>query len=357
MKSEFFKSKSSQIRGVREKQPKKSVNWDRVVYLSMLTVGLVTLLYFLFDYNMVLKGEGRVYANEHVVRFPVDVRIVDLFVEEGDSVAANDSLFTFVEAFQPQSPKQYREEQRQISERLLDLKSAINTKRAELESVADQLVYYHAQKELVEKEIKLDLSSFRDLRAIEQKIVAMNAQMTVDSEKLNAFYQQKAFVEAWKNTTAVKENYSSFVNLVEELPGEATPLEGTFEPTIYAAPVEGVIDQIEKSSSELAVRSESILTIRRKVTDVFIQVIFPRNSLREVEQGDFMNIEFDNGVKSKGLISGFYTPKISNWDMVGIAEYELNDYVLMRLNPTDDNSSDIWEANSNIGVTVSKITF
>lgn len=356
MKSEYFKSQQSQIRGSREKEPPKTVNWDRIVYLTLLTAVVLTLLYYLFDYSMVLKGEGRVYANHHAVRLPVDARVVEMFVEEGDSVTVKDSLFTFLELVQPESPQKQWEEQRRLDEKLVQLESMISSKRKQIEQQNSQLEYYQSQKGLVEKEIKLDLSSPRDLRDIEQKIVSLKAQNAIDTEELNSYYQQRAFIEDWKSDPRINPDLANFGSMIE-FPGSTTAFSTVGSPTIFAAPATGVVERIEKTASELAIRSESILTIRKKAEDIFIQVIFPRSSLEELEKGDTMQVDFDNGVASTGIISSFYTPQITNWDAVGIAEYKLNDYVVCRLEPVDEAESKRWEKNNNIGVTVSKIIF
>jgi len=356
MKSEYFKSQSSQFTGIREKEPPESMNWDRIVYLSLLFIAVVSLLYFLFNYTMVLKGQGRVYANRHTVRLPVDVRILDMYVDEGDAVTENDSLFTFIESVQPESPIKSREDQRRMEEKMVELNNDIYAKQAEIRRANEELDYYRDQKELIKREIKLDLSSVRDLRNIEQKILAIESDKTVDAERLNAFYRQKSMVKKWQEEDQVPISVAGYNRGTEGIGGQGE-MSRDLRPQTYMSPVPGVIERIEKSTSELAMRSESVLTIRRKVPDIFIQVIFPRKSLKEIEEGDTMDVKFDNGVSSEGRITGFYTPQISNWDVVGISEYELNDYVVLRLKPLDAEGSATWEENSNLGVTVSKIVF
>ncbi|MDX1637673.1 MAG: hypothetical protein R3281_06875 [Balneolaceae bacterium] len=353
MKSEYFSNQPAQIRGMREKQQESSVNWDRVVYLGLLAVVLGGLLFMILSYNFVLKGEGRVFVNHHLVKLPVDARIGDIFVREGEELAVGDSLFSYLETYQPESPGQLRDELRRLTEKILELDTDIKNKRAEIAYAENQLAYYESQKQLVSREIKMNLSTIRDYRDVERKIMELTAERDIDRGQLTELYRQRAQLQAWKDEAEQAKNGSA--GLGSEVAEAGSEYGNTH--TIFRSPVPGTVDRIDKTASELAIRSETILSIRKEMPEIIIQIIFPRSSLEKLREGDTMDIEFDNGVQSSGVISGFFTPQISNWDVVGIAEYDLNDYVVLRLKPVDKAEEQRWKKHSHLGVTVSRVVF
>lgn len=354
MKSEYFRSKPSKIRGTREKEMEKSINWDRVVYLSIIGIVMIVLAYFLFDYYMIIEGQGRVVANRVEVRFPVDVRVTEMFVEEGDSVRSNEPLFSFAIIHQSQSPEQSRDERRRLEEKIMDVQGDIDQEEISYQNSVEQLEYYKNQKELVQKEIRLGVSSLNDLRRIENKIMSLKQDTSLASSKLKHLRQQKATLANWRKAPEI---YNSFAGL--EMEGEANidqTAGGTQILRKFTTPQEGVVERINKNVSELAMRSESIVTLRRKSEEVFIRAIFQRSSRQYLQNGDTLKVNFDGDIDSYGVITGFDTPQLSNWQSLAIGELgNINKYVVVKLKPVDKKAFSIWEENSNLGVTIRKV--
>jgi multidrug resistance efflux pump len=354
MKSEYFRSKPSKIRGTREKAVEESINWDRVVYLSIIGFVLIALSYFLFDYYMIIEGQGRVVANRVEVRFPVDVRVTEMFVEEGDSARANEPLFSFAVIHQSQSPEKSRDERRRLEEKIMDVQGDIDQGKISYENAVEQLEYYKNQKELVQKEIRLGVSTLNDLRRIENKIMGLKQDTSLASSKLKHLRQQKARLANWRKAPEI---YNTFTGLemegevnIEQTAGNTPPIRK------FTTSSGGVIETIDKNVSELAMRSESILTIKRKSKDIFIRAIFQQSSRQYLQNGDTLKVNFDGDIDSRGIVTGFDTPQLSNWQSLAIGELgNINKYVVVKLKPVDEEAFSVWEENSNVGVTIRKV--
>lgn len=354
MKSEYFSSQPSQIRGTREKEIEETINWDRIVYLTMLGIAGILLAYFLFDYYMIVEGQGRVIANRYEVRFPVDVRVTDLYVEEGDSVQSNDRLFSFAIVHQAQSPEQTRDEKRRLQEQILNVEGDIQQRQAQLSNSRDRLKYYRQQKELVQKEIRLGVSNIRDLRAIERDIMSEKQDSALAASRLQVLRQEKSTLQEWMNAPQMF-NLFAEIGMEGQMSGEQAGEQGN-ESIEFTSPSQGVVERVSKNASELAMRSESIVTIKKKTKEIFIRAIFERDGLEYISEGDTLNVDFDNGSESGGVVIGFDTPQISNWDVVGIGEYgNINKYAVVRLKPVDEKAFDTWQKNSNVGLTIRKV--
>lgn len=332
----------------------ESINWDRIVYLSIIGFVLIVLVYFLFDYYMIIEGQGRVVANRMEVRFPVDVRVTEMFVEEGDSVYSNESLFSFAVVHQSQSPEQSRDERRRLEEKIMDVQGDIDQERITYQNSTEQLEYYKKQKELVQKEIRLGVSSLNDLRRIENKIMELKQDTSLASSKLKNLRQQKATLANWRKAPEI---YNTFAGLEKEAEANIEQAVGS-NLTIrkFTTPLGGVVERIDKNVSELAMRSESILTLKRKSKEIFIRAIFQQYSRKYLQNGDTLKVNFDGDIDSQGVITGFDTPQLSNWQSLAIGELgNINKYVVVKLKPVDEKAFSVWEENSNLGVTIRKV--
>ncbi|HKK47267.1 MAG TPA: hypothetical protein VJ964_17195 [Balneolaceae bacterium] len=353
MRSEYFKSRPSQIRGTKENDFGQSINWDRVVYLSLLAILGLVFAYYLFDYYMIIEGDGRVMANRFSVRLPEDVRIMDMYVEKGDSIQENDPLFRFATIHQNQSPKQGRKEKRQLQEKLMSVNGDIKEQQTKLDNHKVELQHYRKQQEMVKKEVKLGVSDIGDLRNIDNKIVALQNDIKLSSQRLETLREKESILNQWKKAP---ELLGTFVRLQGKgdlsLDGN---LDQQFQTIKYSSPTDGVVERISKNIAELAYRSEPILIIKRKTSKILIQALFQQNSLEYVSRGDTMDVKFDNGLESKGVITDFKTPNLADWGQAKTKDINMNKYIVITLKPIDKKAFGIWEKHSDIGVTVKKV--
>jgi len=358
MRSEYFSSQPSRIRGHKEKEISDPINWDRIVYLTMVAIAALVLLYFIFDYFMVIEGNGQVMADRYDVRFPVDVRITGMYVQEGDSVQTGDRLFSFVRTYQTQSPQQRRDEKRRLKEKIVDIEGDIAEERTALNNSEDRMGYLKEQKELLKREIRLGVSNVRDLRNIEREILNTGEDIALASSKLKKLKDQEEILQQWYNSDELVGNIAEpGVDIGTEV-SSGEELNGPFQPIDFTTPSPGIIERIDKDVTELTVRSESIVTIKRETKDLFIRAIFLRDNINYITNGDTLGIKFDHGINSKGVVTGFEIPQFSNWDIIEEEKFNnINKYVVVRLEPVDSEAFEVWNKNSNVGVTIRKTVF
>ena len=78
---------------------KKGINWDRVVYLIVLLILVVTLIIYLSDKYFYLTVDGQVVNKNHVVYLSNDAWIDEVYVEADEFVEVGDSLFLYRNEF------------------------------------------------------------------------------------------------------------------------------------------------------------------------------------------------------------------------------------------------------------------
>ncbi|MDE0472159.1 MAG: hypothetical protein OXH57_09485, partial [Ekhidna sp.] len=84
MKKFDYKKKPSIIRTLKEPpKKKKKINWDRVLFLGAIFVGLFFLLRHVYRSIAIVEADGQVILESIRVNFINDIRLKDLYVTEG----------------------------------------------------------------------------------------------------------------------------------------------------------------------------------------------------------------------------------------------------------------------------------
>lgn len=125
----------------------------------------------------------------------------------------------------------------------------------------------------------------------------------------------------------------------------------------YQSPVSGVVEQIYKGNSELAVRTESIVSIRRNTKDILVRALFSRGDLDYVYSGKVVTLRFDNGDLSKGIITNVYSSEYEQIGTVNRAGVLVSDQIVVEIRPIEAQELALWEANSNISLKVETSIF
>ena len=96
MKKFDYKKKPSIIRTLKEPpKKKKKINWDRVLFLGAISIGLFFLLRHVYRSIAIVEADGQVILESIRVNFINDIRLKDLYVTEGDTVDGLDTLFSY----------------------------------------------------------------------------------------------------------------------------------------------------------------------------------------------------------------------------------------------------------------------
>jgi hypothetical protein len=127
---------------------------------------------------------------------------------------------------------------------------------------------------------------------------------------------------------------------------------------IYKAPVPGIITTVHKSESEIGLKSERVLSILSEQSQLRIKAIFQQNSGKYLSIGDEMSVTFDNGDKSKGVVTDIYAAEALIDRPTGSqSELEFSVQIVAELKPEDPLDMDRWKSYNKMGVTVKKTIF
>ena len=100
MKSLNFKrQENAKLRYLEEKVTGKSssrINWDRIVYLSILGLIVFFVLRYLFLHSFYITADGQVLFETVEIGETQDIRIERFLIEEGDNMKVGDTLFTYL---------------------------------------------------------------------------------------------------------------------------------------------------------------------------------------------------------------------------------------------------------------------
>lgn len=344
MRSQGFKSGNAQIRGMREKKTMSKINWDRIVYLFIVNALLLTLGYIILSNMLVATGDGRVIVDRFNVRFASDVHIDDIMVQKGDTVQQYQELFIYSPSFQIKSPEEYQRLQRSLRENLNENFSLVDRELMRLRAVRRELKHYRQRLSLQKEEVKLNLTNPAVMFETEDRIISL------ESDSMEVVADIRMYRE--------RGEYYEKILAEDGLLPVSRDVEMRGNTVVYQSPVYGIVEQIFKTKSELAVRSESILSLRRDSRDIMIRAIFERDDLNYLDLGKEVNLKFDNGTNSKGIIDNVYAADIAQPDATvnrdGVA---ITQQLVVEIRPSDPEELLIWETNSGISLKVRSTFF
>ena len=340
MRSEQFKNRPSQIRGTKEKTPRNR-SWDRVIYMVILGSLLLVVAYLLLSTYFYVSGQGRVVGTHVDVRFPSDIKVTELFVERGEKVSAQDSLFRFTLVEKSRTLSELQEEQEEREEEINELRSDIELTQTERAELKDKIAFYTDQKELLIKEVKLDIEPVNKLHSVNSKLVELNSDLNILQKELSLLYTKLNRVQG--KTQTIAQSILSEEMLFKETPGSTQT---------YLAPQSGQVASVYKESSEFALRSEPVLSIRIQRPKVRIKAIFREQSIEHLSIGDEVTVTFDNSEESRGKIVDLRDANQGTVDNSDITE--LSNWYIVEVEPIDEEARKMWESLSHLGVTVTK---
>lgn len=346
MKSEYFnkRSQSTQLRGQKEKPQSKSkpkqINWDRIVYFASLIVGLGYLFYYIFINTFYVEGEGLVVTETIKVQAPLDIKIQEQLVSNDSYVVEGDPLFRYtfinwdgtiekIEAFE--------EDIVGVEERIREFEDDITLKRQSIQENQEQIAFLEQEMEDFQEKIRLNAATPYELNEVESSLFTARANLRRAQSELNLLINTR------NRHIEKKENLASEI---QELQSDENRLQ------TYHSPVSGIVSNILVQENQQAFRSDHILSINPNNAEVYIFSVFDREDGARVQPGTVMNIEFDNGAKSTGVIRSNYDARgdlIEHFERTGTL---ITDYLVVELVPPDLATRVQWLRFDRSGLTV-----
>ena len=326
MRKFTYKENTATIRTLKEpKVKKKKWNIDRVIYFMILIFVVIWLLSFVYKKTVWIEGNGQVLMEKVDVNFTNDIRVKDIFINEGDTVNLGKKLFNYYQNdFDSDASIVLKgiDKKEKRNKDLQNIQKELLRKRIQVNNLKKRFSLLELQEKKITKLILLDVYTKNKLdEIISQKLLLKN-QLDLLKNEVFYLYTQKKLLN--------NNNYGSI----------GTGGLGGFRNT-YSSPITGVIGQILKNSEESCYKAENVMTIHN-IEKVFIKAYFNLKDLGMVKKGAIVEVEFPDKSYSKGIINKLYisTYKAPSEFQKKYEPTERN--ILAEIIPIDQNQIKEW---------------
>lgn len=361
MKKFQFKSQESIIKGIEEKPIKKGFNWDRVIYFATLLIIVLSFGTYFISKQVRVSAESEIIMDKFNVTFTDDIIVTEYFIEEGDSVKAGDSLFTYrldleddgglAAALANSNEANYSKstESWLTREKLNTLKN-IDLKRIELRDVSRRIQLLERDLDKIKKEVFLEIYPPSKLQTAEEKIEDLkNEQLTI-KEEIN-------YLSRYLDVTIqrLEELRSQIPNVqLGEMNGVvAGDGGGIQEEFVYYSPKDGMVSQVYARSDEVCYK-QNLVTDIIEFQGLHILSYFKQKDIKFIASGDIVDIKFPDGSKSKGIVDKLYIKTTVLPDRLYDTESNSDRRVRAVIVPLNIEDAPKWFEFYKINVTVSK---
>ncbi|CAL2080796.1 HlyD family efflux transporter periplasmic adaptor subunit [Tenacibaculum sp. 190524A02b] len=290
MKKFSYKKGKAVIRTLKEpKKQKKKLNLDRVLYFALLLLLIFWLGSFIYKKTVWIYGNGQMLMEKVDVNFTNDIRVKEIFINEGDTVFSNSKLFNyFQDDFDSDASivlKNIDKKERYFTD-YEDILREIKLKYVRLQHLKEQLKLLESQEKQTIKLILLDVYTKDKADELKVKKLALQGEIKLLKNEIYLLSLQKKHTSNKKNNDAIARGNQNFTNT-------------------YRSPIKGVIGQILKNSEEACYKAEKVMTIH-DVEKVFIKAYFNLKDIAKVKKGSLVHVEFPDKTISKGIIKKLY---------------------------------------------------
>lgn len=373
MKSINFQRNKSLIRVVNEQKVKKKKqrNWDRILYIALLGFFVLFMFYYFFSKFVYVHAYGHVIIENTHIRLTDDARVIEFYVQEGDSIQKNDTLFSYAldrdddingrpsQSMNIGSFNVAGKDDWWVKE-LFALKKKIVLNNIDVSENGNLITNYKTEIKRLSNEVILDVMPKSRLDFVQNEIFRLNT----ENQKLQKENNELNGLIKTLGPSTNKNTYSaSNVRLKNGASGGLSDLsklafsdELLSEPKYFKSPISGVSTRIFIHNYETALKSEEIMSIHQ-AHPAFIKAYFEQEDLRYFNVGDEFDIRFPDGTTSRGVLKRFY-----------IATYTLPEEFQKKYEPTTRSiAADIypvdsleitkWHAFYKMSVDISKLKF
>ena len=188
MKKFDYKKKPSIIRTLKEPpKKKKKINWDRVLFIGAICIGLFFLARHVYRSLALVEADGQVILESVKVNFINDIRLRSLNVTEGDTVYRSDTLFTYwnelhnddgSKSIQISSSKDW------VRKEILNLQTKISQKRAEIFEVSQLIDQYDQRMNTQVQVVMLDAADHSNLQSTTNQLIGLKSKSQLLNSEL-----------------------------------------------------------------------------------------------------------------------------------------------------------------------------
>lgn len=341
MKKFDYKKKPSLIRTLKEPpKKKKRINWDRVLFLSAIFIGLIFLLKHIYTSVAIVEADGQVMLESIKVNFINDIRLKNIHVTEGDTIHARDTLFSYWNQLHDDDGSksvQISNANDWIRKEKLNLLRKISEKKIEAQVVLQQLKEYQVQKEKLVRFIMLDAADNSGLNVITNRLIQLKSQREILKSEI--YYLKRHYSQLLKEESGLLDvssgGYSSMLTR-----------------KLYRSPFKGIIGEIRIQPNEVCYEGEYVFTIHSP-DKIEIHAYFSQKYIDRIFLNEIVDVSFPDGSSGRGYIKKYH---ISTKELPPEFQkkYEPTERtILAEIYPIDEEMADLWKKFYKMDVKVS----
>jgi len=274
---------------------KKKVNWSRRVYLSIFLLLASLVVRRAYNANMIIQANGQIDLPKQTVKFPNDIKILEVNTVEGAEVCQGDTLF------------RYQIMGDQIAEAKLSLRESTDADWI----IKEQL---HLTKKIQINKVLITQKAqqVNYLTMVEKQkealvIGGVHAEYSSYSQVLSQKFKVESDMELLKAESDVLRRHLGVLN--RQMKIHATASQGELgiyhEVKDFVSPIDGVVSDIFHTVNEICYKKEEMVTIHQ-MKGATINTYFDPTEVQHLGVGDIVEIEFPDHTISRGIISKFY---------------------------------------------------
>lgn len=323
MKSVNFQRNKALIRVVNEQKIKKQRNWDRILYLGLLGFFLIFVIYYVASKYLFIHAYGHVIIESTRIRLTDDARIIEFYVNEGDRIKQNDTLFayaldrdddisghsSYAQSVNIGSIMGGSRDDWWVKE-IYALKKKIALNNIDVSENDNLISGYKKEIKRVSNEVILDVLPKSRLEFLQNEIITLNTEnkkLEKENKELNSLMKTLGPAKNQKSINGVnirsrKGNGVGDKQGVHKLDFSEELLT---QAKYFRSPMNGIATRIYIHEYETALKTEEIMALH-EAQPAYIKAYFEQEDLRYFKEGDLFSIEFPDGTVSKGILRRFY---------------------------------------------------
>ncbi|MBL7912488.1 MAG: hypothetical protein JNJ41_15615 [Bacteroidia bacterium] len=323
MKSVNFQRNKALIRVVNEQKIKKQRNWDRIMYLGLLGFFLIFVIYYFATKYLFIHAYGHVIIESTRIRLTDDARIIEFYVQEGDRIKQNDTLFSYAldrdddisggssyaQSVNIGSIMGGSRDDWWVKE-IYALKKKIALNNIDISENDNLVAGYKKEIKRVSNEVILDVLPKSRLEFLQNEIITLNTEnkkLEKENRELNSLMKTLGPSKSPKSIKGVNVRSRKGNNIGDKEGVRKLDFseELLTQAKYFRSPMNGIATRIYIHGYETALKSEEIMALH-EAQPAYIKAYFEQEDLRYFKEGDLFSIEFPDGTISKGILRRFY---------------------------------------------------
>lgn len=310
MKQFKFQNKASIIRGIKEEKPRKKTNWDRIIYMLIFTVILASFVFYVIQRNITAKAQGEVITDRFDVKEAEDMKILEYYVQVGDTVKVGDTLFKYRTDFRDENdlnasisvstPARTND---WIIREIAVTRRNIQLNNVEINDLKSRITKAEQEIERLKLEVYLDVYTPAVLKQQRMLLADYRVQLEKRNQEQVQLYSYLRQLEA---LLAQQQQQTSTQSITT---GGGGGIESLYR--YYTSPVNGIITQINTPVNGITYKKDATLFITN-FDRIYIKTYIPQHNLEYFKLGDVVSLRFYDGTRGKGIIKDLYV----NTDLV-----------------------------------------